>query len=216
MKWVLAGITGLVVILVIAVVVVVVSSDGDDVAQHADFGGQGGEGQPLAMGGAQLLRSPDGLRVQVIVPTPEPGSYEYPTGDMVGPGVAAHPDVAEGEPGEPEVFTMWVFVFNNPDLCTDDSCDTDDLEEDALARGGAFQADGRIADGDELDLVGSVRLGQIASKGSPLENPLGAEVHLAIAPHGAALTGSDLDRQLNGPIGNPTLWWGAPFLVSDL
>lgn len=215
MKWVVTGITGLVLIIVIAAVAVV-SSDSADAAQHADFAGQGGEGQPLAIGGAQLLRSPDGLRVHALVPTPSPGSYEYPTGDMIPPGAQPHPDVLPGGSDQSEAFTMWVFVFNNPDLCTDDSCDTDDLEKDAPARGGVFQADGRIADGDELDLVGSVRLGQMPSKGSPLETPLEAEVHLAIAPHGAALTGSDLERQLNGPIGNPTLWWGAAFLVSDL
>jgi hypothetical protein len=130
---------------------------------------------------------------------------------MVAEGAAPHPEVVPGGSDVPEVFTLWAFVFNHPQLCTDDTCDLDDLDEDAPAKGGVFQVDGRILEGAELDLAGSVRLGQEPIAGSPLKEPMGAEVHLAVAPHGMALTGPDLERQLNGPLGNSTLWWAAAF-----
>jgi hypothetical protein len=210
MKWLIAGIAGLAGIVVVAAFVMI-PGDSADTGEGVDVAGQGGEGQPLAVEGAWLSRSADGIRVRATIPTPISGSYEYPTGDNVAPWAQPHPEILPAGEDEHEVFTMWVIVFNHPDLCTDDSCDLDDLAPDAAAKGGVFQADGRIADGDELELTGSVRIGQGPSTGSVLEDPLDAEVHLAIAPHGRALSGADLERQLNGPIGNPTLWWAATF-----
>ena len=214
MKWLIIGIGGIAGVVAL-VAIVLISAGGSDPGERADFGGQGGEGGEgplLAESGASLIRSGDGIRVSAIVPTPTPGSYEYPSGDMTPEWSAAHPEVFPGGPDEPEVFTMWVFVFNYPDMCTDDSCDLDDLAQGAPARGGVYQADGRVADGDDLEFAGAVRLGQDPATGSALENPFGAEVHLAIAPHGKMLDGTDGWRQLNGPLGNPTLWWAASFV----
>ena len=115
-----------------------------------------------------------------------------------------------GSSEEAEVFTLWAFVFNYPELCTDSACDMDDVG-DTPAKGGIFQVDGRIAAEGTLTLTGRVRLGQPASNGSTLENPLGAEIHAGIAAHGRALSGDDLWIQLNSSIGNPTLWWAATF-----
>ena len=129
---------------------------------------------------------------------------------MAPPG-ATHPEVIPAGSGESEVFTAWAFIFNYPERCTDESCDFDDIG-DTAAKGGVFQVDGRIADGASLRLGGAVRLGQPAANGSTLENPTGAEVHVAIAPHGRAHTDADLWAQLNGPLGNPTLWWVATFV----
>jgi hypothetical protein len=182
-----------------------------DVAERADVRSQGTDESVMAAEGASLTRSLDGIRLRIIVPTPAPGSYEYPTGDMIPEGAALHPEVVPGGPDDPEVFTLWVFVFNHPERCTD-SCDFDDLALDAPAKGGVYQGDGRVAVDDELELSGAVRLGQAPVNGSALENPLGAEVHLAIAPHGRKLDGADGWRQLNGPLGNPSLWWAASFL----
>ncbi len=206
MKWLFAG---LVAIVVVAVIVLLSARDTEE-GERADFAGQGGDGPTFAVDGARLVRADDGLRVQAVVPTPTPGSYEYPSGDMVAKWATPHPRIVVGGPGEPEAFTMWAIVFNYPDLCTED-CDLDDLAEGAAAKGGVFQADARIAADDEMEFMGSIRLGQSPSTGSALENPLGAEVHLAIAPHGKALGGTDGWRQLNGPVGNPTLWWAATF-----
>jgi hypothetical protein len=210
MKWILAGMVLIAGIIAVGAVAMAVVDDVDEGAT-ADFAGQGGDGPMLAVDGARLVRSEDGLRVSATVPTPVAGSYEYPSGDMVPGWSTAHPDVQVGGPGEPEVFTMWAVVFNYPDECTDASCGADDFHPDAAAKGGVYQADGRVAKGDVMELVGSVRIGQLPFTGSPLENTLGAEVHLAIAPHGKALPAPDNWRQLNGPLGNPTLWWAATF-----
>jgi hypothetical protein len=48
-------------------------------------------------------------------------------------------------------------VFNYPERCTDGSCDVDDLAEDATVKGGVYQADGRVAEGEGLEFDGSVR-----------------------------------------------------------
>ena len=101
-------------------------------------------------------------------------------------------------------------IFNEPNLCTDE-CNDDDLDPESAAKGGVYQGDGRIADSGLLVLEGGIRIGQAPARGSPLETPFDAEIHLAIAPHGKAQNGAALRRQLNGPIGNPTLWWGARF-----
>lgn len=210
MKWIIAGIAVFAGIVAL-VLVLALQGEGVDGGERADIGSQDGDSEPLGADAAVLARAMDGIRVEVVVPTPIPGSYEYPTGDMVPPNAEPHPPVVQGTTDEPEVFTLWFFVFNHPELCTDESCDVDDLDVNAPAKGGVFQADGRIADGDVLDLVGSVRLGQTPSTGSSLENPIGAEIHVAIAPHGKALSGPDLYRQLNGALGNPSLWWAASF-----
>ena len=62
-----------------------------------------------------------------------------------------------------------------------------------------------------MELAGNVVLGQMPATGAPLENPLGSEIHVAVAPHGKALPGQDGWTQLNVPLGNPTLWWAATF-----
>lgn len=210
MKWLIAGLAGLLGMIVL-VAGVVISADTTDDGESADFSGQGGEGEPIAVDGAHIVRSTDGIQIRAVVSTPQPGTYEYPKGDDLAGWAAPHPEVHPGDADRAEVFTLWAVVFNHPEMCTDESCDVDDLAPDAAARGGVYQADGRIADTDELQLSGSVRIGQVPLTGSLLDNPFGAEVHLAIAPHGKALTGEDLQRQLNGPLGNPTLWWAAPF-----
>ncbi len=207
MKWLAVWVVGAV---VVAAIVLVLARDTQE-GERADFVGQGGEGSALAIDGARLVRGIDGLVVEASVPTPTPGSYEYPTGDMVAKWAAPHPDVEVGGPDEPEAFTMWAIIFNYPELCTDDSCDLDDLSDGAAAKGGVYQADARIAAEADMEFIGSIRLGQPPRTGSALENPLEAEVHLAIAPHGKALGGTDGWRQLNGPLGNPTLWWAATF-----
>lgn len=206
---VLPWLVGVVLAAVVAIVIVVNSSDSSD-AQTADIGSQGTEADPVSVDGATLQRDRDGIRVTTQMPTPTPGSYEYPKSDMVPPGSPEHPDPLTGGPQEPETYTLWIFIFNHPENCTD-ACNDDDLDPNAAAKGGVYQGDGRIADRDQLILEGGIRLGQEPARGSALENPLGAEIHIAIAPHGKALAGPDLARQLNGPIGNTTLWWPAAF-----
>lgn len=180
----------------------------------ADIGAQGGEGEPVAVEGASIERAQDGISFQMAMPTPAPGSYTYPTADMMPSFGSPHPEVSVGGPGEPEAFTVWFIVFNKPDLCTDGICNVDDVAMGAPAEGGVYLGDGRIADDDELVFSGRIILGQEPVTGAPLEDTMGAMIHLLVAPHGKALTGADGWRQLNGPIGNLSLWWPAEFLGS--
>lgn len=211
-KRVLMTLAGLLVAAVVVVVaVLVLRDDGGRRGQTADVAGQGGEGELLAADGALLERAADGLWAELDVPRPQPGSYDYPAADNLPETAAPHPVVSAGASDAPEVFTLWMFVFNHPDLCTDATCDVDDLGSDAAAAGGVFQVDGRIADDTTLQLMGRVRTGQRAPNGVVLERPLDAEVHLAVAPHGRYLGGEDGWRQLNGPLGNPEFWWAATF-----
>jgi hypothetical protein len=170
--------------------------------QEADVVGQGPAGPVVSEEGAQLSRGRNHIRAKLRMPTPEPGSYVYP-----GPN-AWHPNGTT--PGFPEVFTLWVFVFNYPDLCPT-PCNADDLGVTAPARGGAFGIDGLIASKSNMRLAGKVRRATTPFVGSPLLEPLTAEVHLAVAPHGQVdLT--NLENQLTRPVGSPPLWWLAFFL----
>lgn len=179
---------------------------------RAQGGLPGDAEEPLATNGAHLTRSESRIQITVEAPTPLPDSYTYPTGNMVPPGALPHPEVLVGSADEPEVFTLWVFVFNNSDACSDGVCGSDDVGADAPALGGVYQIGGQIADTSTLDFQGGIRLGQTGAAGAPLSQPATAEIHFAISPHGKALEGTDLLQQLNSSVGNPILWWGASFV----
>lgn len=178
------------------------------VTQRADVLEQGFEGV-YQRNGVKIVRTDHSIEVDWKVPTPEPGSYEYPTGDMVPPGAPPHPDVVAGYP---EVYTLWLFVFDHPELCSD-MCNSDDFG-DTPARGSVYQLDGEIARRHVLRMEGKVRLGQSALNGLGLSNPLGAEIHVAMAPHGTALHGDDLIHQLNNAVGIPPLWFASEIILA--
>ena len=207
-----AGVLAVGVIVLLAAAWVLVSRD-SSAGEQASFRVQGGgpDAEVYAEDAATLTRSDAGIATTVLLPTPAPGTYEYPARDVLPPGAPPHPAVEPGDSDRPEVFTLWMYVFNYPENCTDDFCDGDDLGLDASARGAVFQIDGRIGDADTLGFEGRVRLGELGDNGVNLENPAGAEVHLAVAPHGRLLTGSDAWRQFNGPIGSIPHWWAATF-----
>jgi hypothetical protein len=170
--------------------------------QEADVVGQGPSGSVVSEDGAKLVRTQDRLRVKLRMPTPAPGSYVYP-----GPN-AFHPNGTT--PGYPEVFTLWVFVFNYPDLCSA-PCDGNDLGVSAPARGGAFGVDGLIAYKSKVRLAGEVTRHTTPFVGSSLLEPLTAEVHFAVAPHGK-VDPANVENQLTKPVGSPPMWWLAFFL----
>lgn len=172
---------------------------------RANIAEQGG-GDVYTKRGAKLTRQEGSLGIRWTIKTPEPGSYDYPAPDMLPPGQPEHPPV---EPGDLEVFTLWAFVFNHPELCSE-TCGPDDLG-DTPAKGGAYQVDATLGDRPWINMRGDLWLTQAPLLGAPLTNPKGAEVHVAMAPHGAARTGAELTRQLNGPIGNSAFWWTAVF-----
>lgn len=174
--------------------------------ETADVFGQGMMGPVVAEDGATIRRTPHGISMKLSMPTPEPGTYTYPS----GPEGGAWTD----EEGPPEVFTLWAFIFNNPEECaTPFQCDSGDLG--APANGGAFFVAGHVFGGPNLTLSGHISRNSepfpTATPGSPLENPKGAHVHLAVAPHGA-LDPALLPEQIQTPTGpGPDIWWLALF-----
>lgn len=166
------------------------------VRQTADVVGQGEAGPVVSAGGASAIRTANGITVALKMPTPTPFTYNYPPPNAFQSTVLM---------GAPEVFTGWVFIFNNPDLCTD-PCNGDDVGTTTPARGGVYNFAGHISGGGTLRMAGHVSFGEAPFGGSPLENPLGAVIHLAVAPHGT-LQSDLLPTQINTPIGSPPLWW---------
>lgn len=166
--------------------------------EHADVSNQGGGGV-YAAAGASLVRQPTGLQARLAMPTPASGSYLYPAGTT---------------PGEPEVFTLWIFVFNFPELCSD-PCDLNDLGTDKPAQGGAYNGGGHVAEGHSLTIAGRIGVGETPFDHpvidmAPLTNPATAVVHLAIAPHGE-LDPTKLPNEFRIPTGSPAYWWVAMF-----
>lgn len=180
--------------------------------ERADIVGQGDDGPTVAVDGAAILRTGNGLTAQVSMPTPEPGSYQYSSAPT-----------ANNEVGSPEAFTLWVFIFYNPDAC-DGDCDEPDIAHKADVVAGAYNAGGHFVAGPNLTITGHVNhrsavfpppgaTSQLETLGEALDmgfDIADAEVHLAVAPHGA-LDPELLPQQISTPAGPPSLWWVALF-----
>jgi len=177
--------------------------------ESANVVGQGLAGPVVAPGGASILRTPNGVAASLVMSTPEPGSYAYPTGPT-GSGVAGHP----------EAFSLWVFIFFNPEECASAICGPGDLMNNPDVIAGAYNAGGHLEGGSKLTLQGFVnkdsftfggpnaeRLGQALAMGYDLAD---ADIHLAVAPHGA-LDPALLPGSISTPVGTPAFWWLAIF-----
>ncbi len=165
--------------------------------EHAHVMMQGGGGI-YAEDGAILVRQPGGIAAGMRVPTPASGSYDYPAGRVAG---------------HPEIFTVWAFVFNFPALC-DGPCDGNDIGA-TLAQGGAYNIGGHaVGAGLYLDISGRIGVGDTPFSGVPLINPEGAEVHVALAPHGA-LNPETLPTEFRSPTGPGAFWWVGVFLPDE-
>jgi hypothetical protein len=167
--------------------------------ERTDVLAQGG-GTVYAPDGARMSRQTNGISVAVTMPTPTPGDYVYPSGI---------------EPGHPEVFTLWMFVFNHPEHCTG-PCGPDDMTNPDVEFG-VYNPAGHVSAGSSLTLSGRVGVGETA--GAPpsitphdLSNPGGAEVHLAITSHGQ-LDPATLPAEFHIPTGSGACdcWWVAIF-----
>lgn len=195
--WKRAGIAAAVVALVAVTAAPAIAAP----PEAADVMNQDGVGV-YAEDGVTVVRQPNGLHVKASVPTPQPGTYVYAPGTVEG---------------SPEVFTLWAFVFNYPDLCTPPGCGGDDLGMAAAAKGGAYNVGGHATGaGGTLTLSGQINVGDPAGApppifvGAPLESPSTAEIHVAIAPHGA-LDPATLPEEFSSPVGSPFCgcWWVA-------
>ena len=113
------------------------------------------------------------------------------------------------------MFTLWAFVFNNPEHCTQ-PCGSDDTTN-LDVEFGAYNVAGRVNAGGSLTLSGRISVGAPAGAPPgvvphPLTNPAGAEVHLAITSHGV-LDPATLPGEFRSPTGSPACggWWTAIF-----
>ena len=181
------------------------------VKQTVDVYGQGIGGPLVSQDGAKLIRTKNGVTVAVSMPTPMPFTYAYPPGNVFQPTVMA---------GSPEVFTGWLFFFNNPGDClVPNSCippapGTPAPNDFTRAQGGVYNFAGHAASGGgSLNMVGHISVGEGQFAGpSTLQNTYGAEIHVAIAPHGT-LQAELLPGQFNTPIGSPPFWWVSLFMA---
>jgi len=168
-----------------------------------------------------ISRSDDGVHLHLDLTTPDAGSYTYPE------------TIAAEAQAQPEVFTGWAFVFNYPEFCaTPYECGGDDFNETVKA--GVYNFSGttnqlsqdsggeivmNAASDGFVRLTGDVTTGQEQRPDTPpgaptfaLENPMGAEIHAAIAPHGQ-IDPMTIKDELYSPTGNPACgcWWVAVF-----
>ena len=174
--------------------------------QTAHVMNQDGAGY-YAKDAAHLTRQTNGILIRVSVPVPQPNTYTYPPEGVPTPS------------SSPEVFTGWAFVFNNPEECVGGpgNCSGPDLFN-PLVEAGVYNFAGHpTGAGGNLVLTGRIGVGQPAggppgSTMAPLSNPGGAEVHVAIAPHGL-IDPSIMPAQANTPVGSPACgcWWVAEF-----
>jgi hypothetical protein len=192
----------------VAVLIATTATSWANPREKADIVGQGPTGLTVAEYGGEIDRTARGVTAKISMPTPEPGSYVYPQGPK-----------ASGVPGHPEAFTLWVFIFFNPEAC-DGDCDGPDLQTNPNVIAGAFDAGGHLAGGPTLTVSGNVNQ-QSAVFGGPnaesIAEALGlgytianAEIHLAVAPHGA-LDPHLLPEAIKTPVGNSSFWWLAFF-----
>ena len=182
-------------------------------------------GKLLLSKNARLTRTKDGLGISMKLITPEAGDYVYPE------------TIPQERQAQPEMFTGWVFIFNNPENCKTNPGETfpcgpqdfnDEVRFGAYNFSGFTNSLGQISGGEIVlnpasdgfvMLDGDVAVGQQqrppVAEGTtthPLENPMGAEVHVAIAPHGQ-IDFETLATELYSPVGNPSCdcWWVATF-----
>lgn len=199
----------LVLVSAVAVMVATAAVAGAAPGETADVFGQGPGGDTVAVDGATIHRTAKGISASVKMPTPAPGSYTYPD-----------TETASGEAGHPEAFSLWVFVFFNPEAC-DGGCDAADLAANPDVVAGAFNAGGHLVAGRNLTISGKANqqsptfgpaefaetIPEALSQGHDIAN---AEIHLAVAPHGA-LAPELLPAQIKTPAGDPSHWWFAVF-----
>lgn len=183
------------------------------------------DAQLLLPENTSIDRSDDGVHLHLDLITPKAGAYTYPE------------DIGKKKQRQPEVFTGWAFVFNYPELCeTPYECGANDFNETVKAGvynfGGTTNSfsqtsgedfvmnqatDGFVRLSGDID-SGQAQRGDLPPGGTTfaLENPMGAEIHAAIAPHGQ-FNPKTIAQELYNPTGNPGCgcWWVAVFDAPD-
>lgn len=157
-------------------------NDSSSVQETASVTGQGPDSDVINGAKASLLRTEDnGIYVDLSMPLPESGSYTYPEGT---------------EAGYPEVFTLWIFVSNDPDAEGFDA---------------AYLGSAHVADDGPITLNGHITIQTEPFTGDgQLRDPMGAKIWLRVAPHGT-LNADKLPGQLTTPSGSAEHWWFVDF-----
>jgi hypothetical protein len=115
-----------------------------------------------------------------------------------GDGFSATLDTSGLQPGH--AVTMWVVVFNNPELCTNGvgglRCGEGDLiifDGDPAIEGTVMDGGGHIVGPDGKGNFGTYKApgdnSGVVVAGPGLTNPLGADVHLVVRDHGPVQEG---------------------------
>jgi hypothetical protein len=182
------------------------------VQQTANVVGQGPAGPIVSENGATVIRTKHGISIAFTMPTPAAGSYNYPPPNPF--------QTVAPVPGTPEVFTGWAFIFKQPENCAvPHQCVPPPPGGPApndftRARGGVYNFSGHaVSGGGTLNLVGYISVGDVQFGGPfGLEDPAGADIHVAVAPHGV-LVPELLPEQTRTPVGGPPFWWLALVLA---
>jgi len=160
---------------------------------------------------AALQRGPNGITASLSMPTPMSGSYCYPPATLV-----FDPAAGPAVPGFPEAFSLWGIYFNHPENCSDGVCGVDDVlgPNCPNVQAGAVKLGGHIVGGKLLHLSGHLAAGEgpLGPLGcAPLIDVSGAEVHLAVAPHGMLMPHLLPAMISTPPGGGPGYWFPAVF-----
>jgi hypothetical protein len=200
--WALAAATALVTTLLATAALA------DSPWETADIFAQGSTVDVLVDDGAKIHRTATGVTASVTMPTPEPGTYNIPAGPTTNQ-----------EHGSPAAFSLWVFIFFNPEAC-DQPCDRADLVGSGEVIAGGFNAGGHLVSGPNLTISGRINE-QSQLFGGPNAESIadgleagytiaGAEIHVAVAPHGK-LDPELLPDQFGTPAGFADSWWVAQY-----
>jgi len=160
---------------------------------------------------ARLQRTKNGITASFSMPTPVPGSYCYPPATLVL-DASAGPAV----PGHPEAFSFWAIYFNNPEACLGGECSVADVLGPNCVNvlAGAVKLAGHVVGGPTLHTSGHLSVGEgpLTPFGcAPLLDPQGAEIHLAMAPHGMLRPDLLPDLISTPPGGGPGYWMPSVF-----
>jgi len=119
--------------------------------------------------------------------------------------------------------TLWIMFFDNPEAClVPAACNPGDIGREGV-RFDFHYAGGHIVNGRNTTITGHLQVGETSTSGwaelveiemappffvTPLTNPSGAQVILALHSHGPAQTGQTLASQISSYLGGCNL----PFL----
>lgn len=128
------------------------------------------------------------------------------------------------------VVTLWIMFFDNPEACwagepQERECNPGDIGKPGV-RFDYHYAGGHIVNGRKTTIAGHLQVGETSTSGwaelveigaappffvTPLTNPSGAQVILALHSHGPAQTGQTLAEQMSSYLGGCNF----PFFTAD-